>query len=204
MMETNPVYASSLDDISEATKDKIRHFTEDAIAKDEEVWNEKAVLKSMAFTGYYFLAPKENVVTDTHNELYCTYKVTATLTGLDRDRPSSFEGPHDVIYFTYCRFIDLPVSPEGASVPEEPAGTLCEVFFDSDYGIYSQGTMLMHALRGYVDSWEMYDDCVGENKRSYRYESTVKESASRERMKPWWTTTPDTFVEAEKIQKKKS
>lgn len=167
-------YASSLDDIPEDTKNKMRTQASDAIMAQAAGWVQGNKLKSSEFMGYYFLKNKEGFNKSPYNEVYCVYKNTAAMTGLKRGGDGKTQETGEEVYYTYYRYYDVMILPDGTCSLDLSKGSLTDNRIESDYGYTSFFSAVFYKFQGYKDLDSMFNDCVTKKIAEYDYENTVK------------------------------
>ena len=171
-------YAMKIDDIPQDIQDKMKSQTEDMIKADCSGWYEGNSLKSVDFIGYYFLAPKDSFSTYTHNQIYCVYKITASLKGYEvgtKPEKDQEEEEFEDTYYTYCTFTDIVILPDGTGSVNLSNGSLSNNSAKSKYGYKSWGDVYAFSFHGYSDLDTMFNDCVTSKISEYNYETTVSE-----------------------------
>ena len=168
-------YVAAIDEIPEDMQDKMKKQAEDTIQANCAGWAEGNSLKNMEFLGYYFLSQKEGFEQSPPNEIYCVYKITATVTGLYRQGDGSAEETADITYYTFYRYANIMLLPDETCSVDLSAGEFCGNGFESDYGKDSGwGFVNWYSFTGYPDLDSMFNDCVTKKIDKYSYETTVK------------------------------
>lgn len=166
-------YASSIDEIPEDAKNKMLSQASDSIKADCASWKKGNSLKSSEFIGYYFLKNKEGFEEEPYNELYCVYKNTANMKGLLRDGDGKTEVTGEEVYYTFYRYSDIVLMPDGTCSVDLSSGTLTDNRIESDYG-YWDWFAVFYTFDGYKDLDSMFNDCITKKVDKYDYETTVK------------------------------
>ena len=165
-------YAMKLHDIPDETKAKMLNQAEDTIRASCADWREGNSLKQLDFLGYYFLAPKEGFSARPNNEVYCVYKVTASLTGVTADNTKE-ELHVDESYYTYFYYSDIMILEDGVCSVDLSKGKMSGNRIESDYG-YVNFWFTNFTYKGYKELDSMFNDCVAKQTEKYTYESTVE------------------------------
>lgn len=168
-------YAATLDSIPEDMMPKLQKQAEDSIQATAASWAEGNSIKEATLLGYYFLNAKEGFSVKPQNELYLVYEITANVTGLKRGGDGETMETAEETYYTYCRFSDLMLLPDGTCSVDLSAGELCSNRIESDYGYYDFWVgASFYQYNGFKDLDSMFNQCVTTKTESYQYESTVQ------------------------------
>lgn len=168
-------YVSAISEIPDDMQGKMKKQAEDTIQANCAGWAEGNFLKSMEFLGFYFLSQKEGFSESPSNEIYCVYQLTSSVTGLYRQGDGSAEETGEETFYTFYRYADAMLLPDGTCSLDLSSGGLCGNSFESDYGEDSGwGFMNWYSYTGYPDLDSMFNDCVTKKIDKYNYETTVK------------------------------
>lgn len=168
-------YVTSISEIPEEMKEKMLAQANDSITASCAGWAEGNTLKSLEFAGFYLLTGKEGFHANPYNRLYCVYKSTANVTGYKRGGDGKTEENADETYYTYYRFNDIMLLPDGVCSVDLSGGEMTSNRIESDYGYYDfWGGGTFYTFKGYKDLDSMFNECVTSQIEKYNYESTVE------------------------------
>lgn len=168
-------YVTSISEISDEMKEKMLAQANDSITASCAGWAEGNTLKSLEFAGFYLLTGKEGFGAKPYNRLYCVYKSTANVTGYKRGGDGKNEENADETYYTYYRFNDIMLLPDGVCSVDLSGGEMTSNKIESDYGYYDfWGGGTFYTFKGYKDLDSMFNECVTLQIEKYNYESTVE------------------------------
>lgn len=174
-------YARSIDEIPEEMYSKMQKQAEDSITSYCAGWDEGNTLKNLEFIGYYFLTAKDGFSPRSNNELYCIYKCTASFQGAHstdeanegKDRVDL--GTTDEVFYTYYKFSDIMLLPDGTCSVDLSAGSRCYSRAETSVGYWMFGwSFRAYTVEGYTELDSMFNDVVTKNIEQYAYENTVK------------------------------
>lgn len=175
IVEGLSAYATSISEIPDEMKEKMLAQANDSITASCAGWAEGNTLKSLEFAGFYLLTGKEGFQTKPYNRLYCVYKSTANITGYKRGGDGKTEENADETYYTYYRFNDIMLMPDGVCSVDLSSGEMTSNKIESDYGYYDfWGGGTFYTFKGYKDLDSMFNECVTSQIEKYNYESTVE------------------------------
>lgn len=167
-------YAMSVDEIPEETQEKMKNQAKDSLQAACASWREGNSLKDAEFMGYYFIHAKDGFSETPYNEIYCVYKMNASVTGLKRHGDGKTQETGEEIYYTYFRYSDIILLPDGTCSLDLSKGQMTNNTIDSDYGYYNL-IATFYTYKGYKDLDSMFNECVAKKISSFEYENTVKE-----------------------------
>ncbi len=168
-------YATTLDSIPEDMMKKMEQQAEDSLRASAASWAEGNSIKEITLLGHYFLNRKDGFSVNPQNELYLVYEITANVTGLKRGGDGETMETAEETYYTYCRFSDILLLPDGTCSLDLSASELCNNQIESDYGYNNFWVgATFYTYKGFKDLDSMFNHCVTTKIESYQYESTVK------------------------------
>ena len=171
-------YATKLDDISDEMKTKLEKQSDDLVtALSAKTFSDYGTVKNKQLLGYYFLSAKEGVNTDKHNSVYLVYKITSNIKYLVNDNGSTAERNKDISTYTYCKFDNITVMPDGTVSADIASGTIYDNTYEIDYVQYVNLIAVCWRIPGYKDIDSMFNDVVAKNVAEYTYENTVEDVA---------------------------
>lgn len=95
-------YVESVNDIPADTLEKINSQGIDTIKSNAAGWSDGNSIKDIELIGCYFLSVKEGFSADDQNILYCVYKVTANITGKNKEDDKSVEeAVYEEVYYNF-------------------------------------------------------------------------------------------------------
>lgn len=170
-------YITSVDQIPEDIQNKMKSQAEDSITAYCSTWDEGNKLKKLEFMGYYFLSGKEGFNVNPNNDIYCIYKVTASLKGAystDEKKDREELGQKDEVFYTFYKYQDLMLLPDGTCSVDISRGARCTNRVETKCGYWSWNTFSPYRVEGYNDLDTMFNNVVTKNIERYKYENTVK------------------------------
>lgn len=168
-------YASSLDEISDESMEKLKKQANDSIVADcASKFKEDVKQKSADFKGCYFLSEKDGVDVRPNNRIYIVYEVTTDVTGYKKGGDGKTKETTTETYYTYYELEDIMIMPDGTCSFDLNDGKLCNNSIKSQYGYYD-GLFgaTFYNYKGYSDLDSMFNKCVANNLGYYDYETTV-------------------------------
>ncbi len=169
-------YAMELNDITSDMMDKMKNQAEDSIEAYTATWKEGNTLEKCELIGSYFLSIKDGFEPsfwDSNNNLYLVYKLTTNMTGALRNDDTRTICTGEEVFYTYLRYTDIMVLPDGTCSVNLSNGTLCDNSIDTLHGEWSIIYFPYHVY-GYYDLDSMFNDVVTMFIDRYNYESTVE------------------------------
>lgn len=167
-------YAMKVDEIPDDMKEKMLKQADDSIQASCASWHEGNSLKESKFIGYYMLTSKEGFSQNPYNEIYCVYKITASVKGLKRGGDGKTEEKGEETYYTYYHYSNIMLLPDGNCSLDLSKGKMADNRIESDYGQESIWGANFYSYKGYKDLDSMFNACVTQKIGTYNYESTVK------------------------------
>ena len=169
-------YATKLDDISDEMKTKLEKQSDDLVTSlSAKTFSDYGTVKNKQFLGYYFLSAKEGVNTDKHNSVYLVYKIISNIKYLVNDNGSTAERNKDISTYTYCKFDNITVMPDGTVSADIASGKIYDSTYEIDDVQYVNLVAVRWRIPGYKDIDSMFNDVVAKNVAEYTYENTVED-----------------------------
>ena len=171
-------YAMSVEDIPQATLDKMQAQALDSINAYGASWesdshDDTKEMGEPELLGYYFLSGKEGFSVSPYNEIYLVYKITNTMNALKRGGDGQTKEQGQETYYAYYRYSDIILLADNTCSVDFSKGEMNEYQTKSDYGYEFFGATF-YWFKGYPDLDSMFNECVTQKISNYNYESTVQ------------------------------